>query len=134
MEQDIKVKSGSRIVRVPVQGEKSEAARVIFLGWPGQHELDDEEGPHTPPGHGREASLESCLQLPPLMSKAAVTTAQPPLALNADCVRAQNGRQLGCARSYTGVQRFVLIFVSFRVQGLGFLVWQGFQGETLQKT
>ncbi len=80
-----------------MQGEKSEAARVIFLGWPGQHELDDEEGPHTPPG-GREASpLDGCLQLPPLMSKSAATTAQPPLALNADCVRAQNGRQLGFA-------------------------------------
>ncbi len=84
-------------MRAVLQGEKSEAARVIFLGWPGQHELDDEEGCHTPPGHGRsEASLDSCLQLPPLMSKAGVTTAQPPLALNADCVRAQNGRQLGC--------------------------------------
>ncbi|BDA47022.1 probable sensor histidine kinase GacS [Coccomyxa sp. Obi] len=83
----------SHLLHALLQGEKSEAARVIFLGWPGQHELDDEEGPHTPPG-GREASLDG-LQLPPLIAKAAVTTAQPPLALNADCVRAQNGRQLG---------------------------------------
>jgi len=64
------------------------------MGWPGQHELEDEEGPQTPT-HGRgEASPFDSLQLP-IGGKPAATAAQPPLALSEDRVRAQNGRQLG---------------------------------------
>ena len=78
-----------------VQGEKSEASRVIFLGWPGQTEMEDEESPHTPTCEQRDASHDG-MQLP-LYNKTAPIAAQPPLALQEDRVRAQNGRQLGCA-------------------------------------
>ncbi len=29
-----------------IQGEKEEASRVIFMGWPGQHELEDDRAAH----------------------------------------------------------------------------------------
>lgn len=68
---------------------------MIFLGWPGQTEMEDEESPHTPTCEQRDASHDG-MQLP-LYNKTAPIAAQPPLALQEDRVRAQNGRQLGCA-------------------------------------
>ncbi len=29
-----------------MQGDKEEASRVIFMGWPGQHELEDDRAAH----------------------------------------------------------------------------------------
>ena len=33
-------------VLVSLQGGKEEASRVIFMGWPGQHELEDDRAAH----------------------------------------------------------------------------------------
>ena len=30
-----------------MQGDREEASRVIFMGWPGQHELEDDRVPRT---------------------------------------------------------------------------------------
>lgn len=31
-----------------MQGDKEEASRVIFMGWPGQNELEDDRAAHRP--------------------------------------------------------------------------------------
>ena len=30
-----------------MQGDREEASRVIFMGWPGQHELEDDRAPRA---------------------------------------------------------------------------------------
>lgn len=78
------------------QGDRSEASRVIFMGWPGQHELDDDPGGLSDPSSA--LSVLTGLSETEATSSRAGKSAQPPLALAEDAVRAQNGRQLGCAR------------------------------------
>ena len=85
------------------QGDKSEAARVIFMGWPGQHELEEDAPvppvcePDAVTGPAGFEGLTVLTGQPETSPRAGTSTsAQPPLALAEDRVRAQNGRQLAC--------------------------------------
>ncbi len=72
--------------------------------------MEDQESPDTPTSQ-RDASHDG-MQLP-LYNKPLPTAAQPPLALLEDRVRAQNGRQLGCARVSSFLERCLLPFQPF---------------------
>ena len=41
-----------------MQGDREEATRVIFMGWPGQHELEDDRAPRT---HDKDGTTGSGL-------------------------------------------------------------------------
>jgi hypothetical protein len=75
-----------------VQGEKHEASRVIFMGWPGQHEMEDPDSAAATPD-GAIGGINR-LTLPQTAAAAAAATAQPLQALE-ERMRSQNGRQLG---------------------------------------
>lgn len=116
---------------VPTQSERNEASRVIFMGWPGQHEMEDADPDQQPqpstPGAAAAAAgsafsgalggtigasgqplpmpLNVPLELP--LGKgaaAAAATAKPPQALE-ERMRSQNGRQLGCDANSSAVTR-----------------------------
>lgn len=50
-----------------MQGDREEASRVIFMGWPGQHELEDDRAAHRPhdadgmTGSGLLQLVQTCL-------------------------------------------------------------------------
>ena len=51
-----------------MQGDKEEASRVIFMGWPGQHELEDDRAAHRSQ-HADGVTGSGGLQTAPQSSK-----------------------------------------------------------------
>ena len=78
-----------------MQADEAEASHVVFLGWPGQHDMEaDDEAAAAAEAYAAADASDYYSNLP--LGSNCVPAVQPPVMLTDDrCCRPGN-RQLGC--------------------------------------